>query len=217
MHKILLICLSLFFVQGCKMPVRKSLKKYEEKRNFCSTLEPTSKLKKKKVGKDPVFVIHKHAARNMHFDFRIEVDGVLKSWAVPKGVSTDPGEKHLAIPTEDHPYEYKDFEGTIPPGNYGAGTVMIWDTGTYKNIKTKDGEIVPIDKCIRNGRIEIFLKGKKLHGGYALIRAGTKDRKFWLLLKMDDEYVDRSNKIGKEKAKSAVSGRTMEEIALSAE
>ncbi|MFH0898132.1 MAG: DNA polymerase ligase N-terminal domain-containing protein [bacterium] len=119
--------------------------------------------------KKPIFVIHKHGATRLHYDFRLEIDGVLKSWAVPKGPSTDPAQKRLAVMVDDHEFEYAKFEGVIPKGQYGAGPVMIWDKGTYKNIKGKDGKSVPIKTCISRGQIEIWLEGKKLKGGYALI------------------------------------------------
>jgi len=185
---------------------------YRKRRNFTKSPEPTGK-KVVSQAKAPVFVIHKHAASHLHYDVRIEVGGVLKSWAVPKGVSADPAQKRLAIPTEDHPYDYARFEGVIPEGNYGAGTVMIWDHGTYRNIKQKDGKLVPMDQCIKNGRIEIWMEGKKLKGGYALVRTQLQGGKQWLMLKMNDEYANRSGKKFPNQDRSAVSGRTMDQIA----
>jgi len=115
-------------------------RKYNEKRDFRKTDEPKG-YKDNSSGSEPIFVIQKHDATHLHYDFRIEIDGALKSWSVPKGPSTDPSEKQMAIPTEDHPLEYADFEGVIPENNYGGGTVMIWDKGTFKNIKkNKDGK-----------------------------------------------------------------------------
>ena len=121
------------------------LKKYKEKRNFKKTTEPKSKTKK--VKDDLIFVVQKHDATNLHYDFRLELDGVLKSWAVPKGPSLNPQDKRLAMMVEDHPFDYKDFEGVIPKGNYGAGEVIVWDKGTYHSIETDDRkESIPLLK-----------------------------------------------------------------------
>ena len=139
-------------------------------------------------------MIQKHDASTLHYDFRIEADGVLKSWAVPKGPSTDPSEKRLAIPTEDHPLEYAEFEGVIPEDEYGGGTVLVWDRGSYKNITEKDGEIQPVDKAIDAGHVLIELHGEKIKGGYALHRTGSGDNARWLLIKMDDEACRRAPK-----------------------
>lgn len=139
-----------------------------------------------------IFVVQKHAASHLHYDFRLEIGGVLVSWAVPKGPPVDLSQKRLAVMTEDHPLEYASFEGTIPEGSYGAGTVMIWDAGTYENIKTRAGKLVPIKKCLEIGTIEIVMHGKKLKGAFALIRTklgSQKSRgKNWLLIKMKDEH-----------------------------
>ncbi len=187
-----------------------SKKTYDENRDFEKSPEPKSS-GKKSSGKQPMFVIQKHDASNLHYDFRLEIDGTLKSWAVPKGPSTDPSEKRLAVPVEDHPVEYGDFEGVIPEGQYGAGTVMIWDKGTYQNLKKEDGKTVPMKECYDNGRIEISLKGKKISGGYALVKMKNRDGN-WLLIKMDDEEADaRRNPVSTEN-KSAKSGRTLKEI-----
>jgi len=164
-----------------------------------------------KTTKKPIFVIHKHAASHLHYDVRLEIDGVLKSWAVPKGPSTNPAQKHLAVLVEDHPLDYASFEGVISPPSYGAGTVMVWDTGTYRNIKAKNGLVVPMDQCLKNGRIEVWLEGKKLTGGYALIRTKLQKGEGWLLLKMNDAHADRRRNILKEDT-SAATGRSMEEI-----
>lgn len=135
------------------------------------------------MDKKLIFVVQKHKAKTLHYDFRIEVDGLLKSWAVPKGPSTDPQEKRLAIMTDDHALEYASFEGVIPEGQYGAGKVEIWDKGTYKNIKFKDNECVPMKECLKKGHVEIYLEGEKLNGGYVLVRMKDKN---WLLIKMKD-------------------------------
>jgi DNA ligase D-like protein (predicted 3'-phosphoesterase) len=189
------------------MEQKNKLASYKAKRTFTTTPEPPAKKKTRTTTKNPIFVIHKHAARNLHYDFRIEVGGVLKSWAIPKGISANPAQKRLAIPTEDHPYDYAKFEGVIPKGNYGGGTVMLWDKGTYRNLKT-----IPMDQCIKSGRIELLIKGKKLKGGYALIRTKLGDGNQWLFLKMNDEYANRHHKKFIDDDVSAKSGKSMKEI-----
>jgi DNA ligase D-like protein (predicted 3'-phosphoesterase) len=162
------------------------LKTYREKRNFKKTPEPTGEQVKSGT-KRPLFVVQKHQASTLHYDFRLEVGGVLKSWAVPKGPSVDPRTKRLAIQTEDHPLEYAGFEGTIPEGEYGAGTVEVWDIGTFRNMKSKNGEEVPPEKAIEDGHITFWLEGEKLNGGYALTRTGQGKEVRWLLVKMNDK------------------------------
>lgn len=158
----------------------------------------------------PSFVIQKHRATTLHYDFRLEVDGVLKSWVVPKGPSTDPGVKRLAIMTDDHPVEYAGFEGTIPQGEYGAGTVIVWDKGTYSNLK--EGNSPSVSDGIVNGHITFRLEGQKLKGGYSLTRFGRGEGKQWLLVKMDDEEADaRRNPVSTE-PESVVSGKTVEDL-----
>src|SRR6056297_3504718 len=142
---------------------------YRDKRDFDRTSEPDGK-RGKRGSRQPRFVIQKHDASSLHYDFRLEIDGTLKSWAVPKGPSTDPRDKRLAIPTEDHPLEYADFEGVIPEGEYGAGTVMIWDRGAFRNITEKDGELQPLEQALDNGHLLVELDGEKISGGYALHR-----------------------------------------------
>jgi len=184
---------------------------YRKKRSFKKTTEPRGTIKKKKA-KQPLFVVQEHHASHLHYDFRIEIDGVLKSWAIPKGITSDPSIKHLAVLTENHPMEYAHFEGIIPKGEYGGGTVMVWDIGTYENIKEVDGKILPMDKCFAKGRIEIVLNGKKLKGGYALIKTQRSEtgENYWLFLKMRDKYAKR--KIPSI-TRSALTGRTIKQIA----
>jgi DNA ligase D-like protein (predicted 3'-phosphoesterase) len=126
---------------------------YKNKRNF--TISPEPQGNTMTSHKHPIFVVQKHDASHLHYDFRLEINGTLKSWAIPKGPSTNPADKRLAIETEDHPMSYATFEGTIPAGEYGAGTVKIWDSGTFNNIKEKDGQKIPIADCYKNGHIEI--------------------------------------------------------------
>ncbi|TET06749.1 DNA ligase [Candidatus Dependentiae bacterium] len=165
--------------------------------------------------KGPLFVVQKHDARQLHYDFRLEVDGVLKSWAIPKGPSMNPAVKRLAVPTDDHPLGYADFEGVIPEGEYGAGIVMVWDIGTYENIKRRSGQIVSMKQCYKDGRIEVFLNGKKLTGGFALIRTvrSKNETPYWLLIKMRDEYASAYRSILARQPKSALTGRTLKQIA----
>lgn len=191
------------------------LEEYKKKRDFSKSSEPGDE----EVSFDwaeedkPIFVIQKHDASNLHYDFRIEVDGVLKSWAVPKGPSTDQSVKRMAIPTEDHPLGYADFEGVIPEDEYGAGTVMVWDRGTYRNLKEDDEQEPPsLSEQIEDGHVTIWLEGEKLKGGYALIRTGDGEDARWLLIKMDDDEADaRRNPTSTEKD-SVKSGRSLEEI-----
>lgn len=170
----------------------KNLKSYSSRRDFAKTPEPPAAVYLKKRGrpKRPVFVVQKHSASHLHYDFRLEISGVLVSWAIPKGPPLIIGEKRLAIQTEDHPLEYAQFAGKIPEGEYGAGTVKIWDHGYYNNIKTKDGSIVPIGKCLQNGHIEVYLYGKKVEGPYTLIKTKFRNKdSSWLIIKMKiDQY-----------------------------
>jgi bifunctional non-homologous end joining protein LigD len=192
------------------------LGKYHSKRKFTETSEPKGKVSKS--GGALKFVIQKHDATRLHYDFRLELDGVLKSWAVPKGPSMNPADKRLAMMVEDHPYDYKDFEGTIPEGNYGAGTVMLWDEGTYHALETKDPkESAKILRAgLAKGEIKFFLEGEKLTGGFVLVKlrgsyGGKKNENSWLLIKEKDEHVLKAD-ITKQDT-SVRTESTMEEIA----
>ncbi|MDW7772182.1 MAG: DNA polymerase ligase N-terminal domain-containing protein [Desulfobulbaceae bacterium] len=193
------------------MSPENSLKKYRDKRNFSKTGEPAGR--KKKSGKKPVFVIQKHAASRLHYDLRLEIDGVLVSWAVPKGPSTDPGEKRLAVRTEDHPLEYAGFEGIIPEDEYGGGTVLLWDSGTYRNLKEEGDKKLSMSEALANGHLTVWLQGKKLQGGFALTRVKYRSENDWLLVKMKDEKADAAHNPLNIRPESVKSGRTIEEIA----
>jgi DNA ligase D-like protein (predicted 3'-phosphoesterase) len=183
---------------------------YREKRDFKITPEPSGG--KKKSTKQPIFVVQKHAARNLHYDLRLESEGVLKSWAVPKGPSLDPEAKHLAVLTEDHPLDYADFEGVIPQGEYGAGAVIVWDTGPYRNISDKDGKPLTLPQAMVKGHIKIWLEGKKLKGAFSLFRfREEKGKENWLLVKMKDEQAAVKKDILAQNA-SVLSGRTIEDL-----
>jgi len=192
-----------------------TLERYRQKRDFQRTTEPPPR---KVEGKGPLtFVIQKHRARQLHYDFRLEVDGVLKSWSVPKGPSLDPSARHLAVMVEDHPLDYADFEGTIPKGEYGAGEVMVWDHGTYS--PDEGGQLLFDDRAaaekkmregIKEGKLSITLRGQKLKGSWALVKM-QRGQNNWLLIKHRDEYAESGVDILKEE-RSALSGRTIEEI-----
>lgn len=190
---------------------KRDLDKYQAKRDFARTPEPGGGMARSTAS--PIFVIQKHAASHLHYDFRLEVAGVLKSWAVPKGPSTDPKEKRLAVPTEDHPLAYADFEGVIPAGEYGAGAVLVWDAGTYRNITEKKGVPLPLAQAVAHGHLKVWLEGKKLKGGYALTRFKTGPDEAWLLMKMDDAEADPKRNPVKDEPQSVLTGRTIEEIA----
>lgn len=183
------------------------LKTYERKRDFSRTPEP--KPRRGKAARRLRFVIQKHAASSLHYDLRLEATGVMKSWAVPKGPSLNPADKRLAIPTEDHPMSYNRFEGVIPEGEYGAGRVIVWDRGWYKNHSEGSPE-----RAIRNGAITFELRGEKLLGRFALRRIGGGGN--WLLVKMKDEHAKRTGNITKQRPESVISGRTISQIARGA-
>jgi DNA ligase D-like protein (predicted 3'-phosphoesterase) len=200
-------------------PSREKLETYRDKRDFARSPEPQGEGNDWKKRDNPVFVIQQHDASSMHFDFRLEIDGVLVSWAVPKGPSTDPEDKRLAIRTEDHPMAYADFEGTIPKDEYGGGRVIVWDAGPFRNLKKNDGgEEIPLADCLENGQVEVWLEGRKIRGGYALINSkmGGVDKN-WLLIKMKDEGADARRNPVSTQPKSVLSGRTIEDLGEPAE
>jgi len=195
------------------------LKRYRGRRDFRRSPEPSGRGGVRGLRKDgnPIFVIQQHDASHMHWDFRLEVEGVLRSWALPKGPSTDPRVKRLAVATEDHPLEYADFEGVIPEGEYGGGTVVVWDAGPYRSLVRDDGETLAIGDALERGQAEVWLEGRKLRGGFALVHARPGgDDDAWLLVKMKDEGADaRRNPVSTE-PESVLSGRTLAEVARDA-
>lgn len=165
-----------------------TLKEYKQKRDFKATPEPSKKGTSPKKG-DLAFVVQLHHASHLHYDFRLEVDGVLKSWAIPKGPSLNPADKRLAIMVEDHPFDYRKFEGTIPKGSYGAGTVIVWDEGTYSPVgatSRKESELL-MEEMLAKGHIKFIMHGHKLKGEFSLVRMHTGENQ-WLLVKKTDEY-----------------------------
>jgi bifunctional non-homologous end joining protein LigD len=177
------------------------LKDYVKKRRFDKTPEPRGKIAPHSQRR---YVIQKHRASALHYDFRLEADGVLKSWAVPKGPSLNPADKRLAMEVEDHPVEYGGFEGIIPEGEYGGGTVMLWDTGTY----TPDTD--DVGKALRAGELRFTIDGKKLRGGWVLVRTGGRK---WLLIKRTDSSASKTADITTEKPRSVKSRRLLAGIA----
>jgi bifunctional non-homologous end joining protein LigD len=188
------------------------LEKYRAKRDFEVSPEPKGHSKNKGTGASLSFVVQKHQATRLHYDFRLEWNGVLASWAVPKGPSLDPSVKRLAMQVEDHPIEYGSFEGVIPAGQYGGGTVMIWDQGTWE-------PELDVDTGLRYGELKFSLHGKKLRGSWALIRTkgmrGSSDRSSWLLIKHRDQYATEVD-ITSAKPRSVISRKRMAQIASAA-
>lgn len=185
------------------------LKEYIAKRRFAATPEP-------KAGDHPagdrlIFVVQKHAARAMHYDLRLEMDGVLKSWAIPKGPSLNPSQKHLAVMVEDHPFDYKDFEGVIPKGNYGAGSVIIWDRGFYHHPEDPDGtrSVKLLREGLQKGHLTFILHGEKLRGEFALVKTRLDD-KSWLLVKKKDRFATARDIL--QENRSVVSHKNLEEL-----
>jgi bifunctional non-homologous end joining protein LigD len=184
-----------------------SLEQYKAKRDFKQTSEPAGKKGRAKKIAPLTFVVQKHAASHLHYDFRLEMGGVLKSWAVPKGFPHIKGDRRLAMQVEDHPVEYGGFEGTIPPGNYGAGTVMLWDFGAYNVV---DGEL---RNAFDKGKLPLELSGKKLKGRWTLVRMKPRDGESkisWLMIKSETDAKPISTRADD---KSAKSGKTMKQIA----
>ena len=184
------------------------LSEYCQKRNFTHTKEPIPETKIEY--KRPLYVIQKHAATNLHYDLRLEIDGILKSWVIPKGPSLDSQIKRMAVLTEDHPLAYATFEGLIPKDEYGGGTVIVWDIGTYRNIQSEKEPPVSMDSAFKQGKIEVYLEGKKLKGKFALIRINQN----WLFFKMKDNYI-QTNDILNNEPKSAISGLDIDQIGTS--
>lgn len=183
----------------------RKLAEYNEMRDFDRTREPSGRVKRSTSGH--AFVIQKHAARRLHYDFRLELDGVLLSWAVPKGPSLSPAEKRLAVQVEDHPVDYGDFEGTIPKGQYGGGSVIVWDRGTWEPIGDPH-------QGLERGRLDFELDGQKLHGRFLLVRTRRNDGKkpSWLLMKRDDEHATKKEDVVTAMPESVLSGKTIEEV-----
>lgn len=184
-----------------------SLKEYRKKRDFSKSGEPKGSKKKGKK----IFVVQKHDSSRLHYDFRLAINGVLKSWAVPKGPSLNPKDKRLAIETEDHPLEYEDFEGEIEEG-YGKGFVLVWDCGEYKNKSEKDDKKISIEEAYKNGAMKFDLNGEKLKGGFSLINTKfNNDKKNWLLIKERDDFSDGRVDILK-RERSVLSGKKLEDF-----
>ncbi len=190
-----------------------NLEEYRRKRRFHETPEP--KAEARPATPELTFVVQKHKASHLHYDFRLELDGVLKSWAVPKGPSLDPKVKRLAMMVEDHPIDYRTFEGVIPQGNYGAGTVIVWDSGTYHSRETTDrtvGELL-LGQGIANGNLKFVLHGQKLRGEFALVKLRKADDSAWLLIKKQDEHATAHDIHDiTEDDRSVLSNRTLEDV-----
>jgi DNA ligase D-like protein (predicted 3'-phosphoesterase) len=197
---------------------RDKLAEYERKRDFSKTKEPSARAKGKGKAKarrrHPRFSIQKHSATSEHYDLRLEVDGVLASWAIPKGPSLDPRDKRLAMRTEDHPLEYLEWEGVIAEGEYGAGPMIVWDRGVFQNIsETRRGESMELSEAIEKGDVKIFMLGEKIKGAYALVRTGPpSSREKWLLIKKRDDGADARRKPTSSQPESVLSGRTVEQV-----
>ena len=188
-----------------------ALKDYNDKRKFDETTEPKGKTKKSED--QLIFVIQRHAASRLHYDFRLEMEGVLKSWAVPKGPSLNPEDKRLAMMVEDHPYDYKDFEGNIPEGNYGAGQVEVWDSGTYEPLDetSKLSDEKELLKELKAGSLKFILHGKKLKGEFALVKMKNTENNAWLLIKHKDKFAEEKYDAEENIAKNSQVSNFLEE------
>jgi bifunctional non-homologous end joining protein LigD len=198
--------------KAARAPERQ-LAEYRRKRDFTRTAEPRGGIARN--AKKLAFVIQKHAASHLHYDLRLELDGVMKSWAVPKGPSLDPAVKRLAMEVEDHPIEYNKFEGTIPQGEYGGGTVMLWERGTYSYGGTDPDPEEGLRRGYQKGDFKFVLNGKRLKGSWALVRM-RRDRPGkpqWLLIKHRDEHAVPGSDVAADYQTSVATGRTMDEIA----
>jgi bifunctional non-homologous end joining protein LigD len=196
-------------------PESDRLNLYRAKRNFDRTSEPAGEVSGRPSGPEGEarFVVQKHAARRLHYDVRFEAEGVLISWAVPKGPSLDPAVKRLAVHVEDHPLDYAGFEGTISSGEYGAGAVIVWDEGGYRNLTEKKGRPVSVVDAVAAGHLSVWLGGSKLRGGWSLTRTGAPgDREAWIMVKRNDDEASRSRDITTEAPDSAVTGRSIEAV-----
>jgi bifunctional non-homologous end joining protein LigD len=195
---------------------REQLSEYRKKRDFSRTAEPEGGAAKKKPLKKLDFVIQKHAASHLHYDLRLELDGVMKSWAVPKGPAPDPSIKRLAMQVEDHPVEYNTFEGTIPQGEYGGGTVMLWDNGWYE--PEKGGGEDGVREGYRKGDLKIVFHGKRMKGSWVLVRtrgwgsSSSSSKPSWLLIKHRDEHAESGDALVERFTTSVTTKRTMEQI-----
>ncbi|HTL93974.1 MAG TPA: non-homologous end-joining DNA ligase [Gemmatimonadaceae bacterium] len=201
---------------GAARGAASKLRTYRKKRDFGATPEPAGGTEHTARGRHPLrFVVQKHAASHLHFDFRLELDGVMKSWAVPKGPSLDPSVKRLAMQVEDHPIEYNTFEGTIPQGEYGGGTVMVWDRGTYTSDPPSPNAEDALRRGYASGDLKFELDGERLHGSWVLVRTkrGAPNKPQWLLIKHRDEDAKPGEDIVADVETSAATGRTMDEIA----
>ncbi|MFF6916216.1 DNA polymerase ligase N-terminal domain-containing protein [Streptomyces sp. NPDC012466] len=201
------------------MAERDRLRDYRGKRDSDRTGEPRGR--GGRAGDKPRFVVQIHDASTMHFDFRLQVGDVLKSWSIPKGPSADPKDKRLAVPTEDHPLEYEEFEGVIPRGEYGGGTVIVWDHGTYEPLShDREGRPVDFAKSLERGHATFRLSGSKLHGEYALTRfrggRSGDGEEAWLLVKRAGDTSRGGGAPDPRRARSVTSGRTLAQVASDA-
>ncbi|MGH9095257.1 MAG: DNA polymerase ligase N-terminal domain-containing protein [Acidimicrobiales bacterium] len=201
---------------------------YRAKRHFARTAEPSGETTEgdaaagegQEGGAGPArFVVQKHAARRLHYDFRLEADGVLVSWAVPKGPSYDPKAKRLAVPVEDHPLDYRDFAGTIPSGEYGGGAVIVWDEGTYRHLADDKRRSTEVVDAVRAGHLSVWLEGAKLRGGWSLTRTGegTGGKESWIMVKRRDETADPERDVETAAPDSVKTGRSVEQVAANRE